>query len=73
MNATRILAILLIAAGLFGLVYGGFTYTKKTHEAQIGSLELSVQEQETVDLPIWAGVAAVVGGAALLLFTARKR
>jgi TRAP-type C4-dicarboxylate transport system permease small subunit len=73
MNATRILAILLIAAGLFGLVYGGFTYTKKTHEAQIGSLELSVQEQETVDLPIWAGVAAVVGGAALLLFAARKR
>jgi TRAP-type C4-dicarboxylate transport system permease small subunit len=73
MNATRILAILLIAAGLFGLVYGGFTYTKKTHEAQIGSLELSVQETETVDLPIWAGVAAIVGGAVLLLVGARKR
>jgi TRAP-type C4-dicarboxylate transport system permease small subunit len=73
MNATRVVAIVLIAAGILGLAYGGFTYTKKTHEAQIGTLELSVQEKETVDVPIWAGVAAIVGGAALLFFGARKR
>jgi TRAP-type C4-dicarboxylate transport system permease small subunit len=73
MNATRILAILLIAGGVLALVYGGFTYTKKTHEAQIGTLELSVQEKETVDLPVWAGVAAIVGGAVLLLLGAKRR
>jgi TRAP-type C4-dicarboxylate transport system permease small subunit len=73
MNASRLVAVLLIAAGVLALVYGGFTYTKKTHEAQIGGLELSVQEKETVDVPIWAGVAAIIGGAALLLFAARKR
>jgi len=73
MNTQRILAILLIAAGVIGLAYGGFTYTKTTHEAQIGSLELSVQEKETVDVPLWAGVAAIVAGGALLLFGARKR
>ena len=73
MNATRVVAIVLIAAGIVGLAYGGFTYTKKTHEAQIGTLELSVQEKETVDVPIWAGVAAIVGGAALFFFGARKR
>lgn len=73
MNMPRLLAILLIAAGVLGLAYGGFTYTKTTHEAQIGSLELSVQENETVNVPIWAGVAAVVAGAALLLFGAKKR
>jgi len=73
MNASRLVAILLIAAGVLALAYGGFTYTKKTHEAQIGTLELSVQEKETVDVPIWAGVAAIVGGAVLLLFGARKR
>jgi TRAP-type C4-dicarboxylate transport system permease small subunit len=73
MNATRLVAILLIAAGLLALVYGGFTYTRKTHEAQIGGLELSVQERETVDVPMWAGVAAVVGGAVLLLLGTRRR
>jgi TRAP-type C4-dicarboxylate transport system permease small subunit len=73
MNASRLVAVLLIAAGVLALVYGGFTYTKKTHEAQIGGLELSVQEKETVDVPIWAGVAAIIGGAVLLLFAARKR
>jgi TRAP-type C4-dicarboxylate transport system permease small subunit len=73
MNAQRILAILLIAAGILSLAYGGFTYTKTTHEASIGTLELSVQEKQTVDVPIWAGVAAIVAGGALLLFGARKR
>lgn len=73
MNMQRILAILLIAAGVIGLAYGGFTYTKTTHEAQIGSLELSVQEKQTVEVPLWAGVAAIVAGGALLLFGARKR
>jgi TRAP-type C4-dicarboxylate transport system permease small subunit len=73
MNASRLVAILLIAAGILALAYGGFTYTKKTHEAQIGTLELSVQEKQTVDVPIWAGVAAIVGGGVLLLFGARKR
>lgn len=73
MNASRLVAIVLIAAGVLALAYGGFTYTKKTHEAQIGTLELSVQEKETVNIPLWAGVAAIIGGAALLLVGARKR
>jgi TRAP-type C4-dicarboxylate transport system permease small subunit len=72
MNASRLVAIVLIAAGVLALAYGGFTYTKKTHEAQIGTLELSVQEKETVNIPLWAGVAAIIGGAALLLVGARK-
>ncbi|HWA44201.1 MAG TPA: hypothetical protein VHA10_13395 [Hypericibacter adhaerens] len=69
----RLVAVLLIAAGILALAYGGFTYTKKTHEAQIGGLELSVQEKETVDVPMWAGVAAIVGGAVLLLLGAKRR
>jgi TRAP-type C4-dicarboxylate transport system permease small subunit len=68
----RVIAIILIAGGVAALAYGGFTYTKKTHEAQIGSVELSVQEKETVDVPMWAGIAAVVAGAALLFFGPRR-
>jgi hypothetical protein len=72
MNAARMVAIVLIAAGVLGLVYHGFTYTKASHEAKLGSLELSLQHKETVDVPQWLSVGAIVAGAALLLFGARK-
>ncbi|HME69850.1 MAG TPA: hypothetical protein VKM54_08280 [Myxococcota bacterium] len=67
MSAVKIVGIVLIAAGILGLVYGGFSYTKETHGAKIGSLELSVTDKETVNVPIWAGVGAIVVGGLLLL------
>lgn len=70
MDALKMLAIVLIVAGGLGLLYGSFTYTKETHDAKIGPIELSVTEKETVNIPIWAGVGAIVAGAFLLF--ARK-
>jgi TRAP-type C4-dicarboxylate transport system permease small subunit len=67
MNAIRIAAIALIVAGALALAYGGFSYTRQTHQAKIGSLELSVTEKETVNIPLWAGVGAIVIGGVLLL------
>lgn len=67
MSGIRILAIVLIVAGLLGLLYGGFSYTRETHDAKLGSLELSVKEKRTVNIPAWAGVAAIAAGTALLL------
>ena len=67
MSAVKIAAILLIAAGILGLAYGQFSYTKETHAAKIGSLEVSVQDKETVNVPTWAGVGAIVVGTILLL------
>ena len=67
MSVVKIVGIALIAAGILGLAYGGFTYTSETHEAKIGPLELSVKDKETVNVPIWAGVAAIVVGGLLLL------
>jgi len=67
MSAVKIVGIALIAAGLLGLVYGSFSYTKETHEAKIGPLELSVKEKKTVNVPVWAGVGAIVVGGLLLL------
>lgn len=72
MSAQKILGILLLAAGILALVYGGFSYTKETHEAQLGPLELSVEEKERVNLPVWAGAAAVVGGILLLVLDRRR-
>ena len=72
MSALKILAIVLIAAGVLGLAYGSFSYTKQTHDVKIGPIEMSVQDKQTVNIPAWAGVAAIVIGGALLLFGPRK-
>jgi hypothetical protein len=67
MNANRIAAIVLIVAGILGLVYGGFSYTKQTTGAKLGPIELKVTEKETVNVPIWVGIGAIVIGGVLLL------
>ena len=67
MSAIRIVALVLIAAGILALVYGQFSYTKETHEAKLGPVELSVKDKETVNVPAWVGVGAIVVGSGLLL------
>ena len=67
MNAIKMVAIALIVAGSLGLLYGGFTYTKDTHEAKLGPIVLSVKDTKTVNIPIWAGVGALAAGMFLLL------
>ena len=66
MSAIKILAIVLIVAGLLGVLYGKFSYTRETHETKVGPLEFSVKEKQTVNVPAWAGVAAIAAGAVLL-------
>lgn len=68
MNAVKLAAITMIVAGVLALAYGSFSFTKATHEAKLGPLTMSVQEKQTVNVPVWAGVSAIVIGAALLLF-----
>lgn len=71
MNAIKILAIVLIMAGMLGLAYGSFTYTKESHDATLGPIEISVKDKETVNIPVWAGVAAILAGGLLLLAPAK--
>jgi drug/metabolite transporter (DMT)-like permease len=72
MNTTRLIAIVLIVAGVLGLVYGGFSYTKDTTAVKIGPIELSVKERETVNIPLWAGIGAIVIGGLLLVLGNKK-
>lgn len=72
MNPIRLVAIVLIAAGAIALAYGGFSYTKDTTAVKLGPLELSVKERKTINVPIWAGVGAIVAGAVLLALGGRK-
>jgi len=72
MKAVKIAAIILIVAGVMGLVYGGFSYTRNTSNIEVGSMELSVKENQFVKVPVWAGVAAVGLGVGLLVVPGRK-
>jgi hypothetical protein len=67
MNLRRLIAILLIVGGALGLAYGGFSYTKQTHQADIGPLHVALDEKQHVNIPIWAGVGAILIGAFLLM------
>lgn len=68
MNPKRLVSIVLIVAGVLGLLYGGFSYTKDTTAVKIGTIELSVKEKETANVPVWAGIGAIVLGGLLLVF-----
>lgn len=72
MNGIRLVAIVLIVAGALALAYGGFSYTKETHQTKLGPIELSVKETQRVNVPLWAGVAAIVIGGGLLVFGGRR-
>ena len=75
MSAVKIIAIALIIAGLWGLVYGSFSYTRetrKTQETKSGSVEVSVKDTQTVYDPVWAGVGAIMAGSLLLTLANRK-
>lgn len=72
MNGTKLAALLLIVAGALALAYGGFTYTKSTHEAKLGPIELSVKERETVNIPVWLGAGAVIAGVLLLIVRSKS-
>lgn len=73
MDAMKIVGIVLIVAGALGLAYGSFSYTKETHETKIGPLELSVKDKETVNVPVWAGVGAILIGGVLLVAGGKRR
>ena len=72
MSAIRILGIVLIVGGILGLVYGGFSYTKETHEAKIGPITLSVSDKERVNVPMWVGIGAIVIGGLILVLGGKK-
>jgi len=73
MNAVKMLAIVLIAAGALGLAYGGFRYTKETHRVKLGSIELSVNDRKTVNIPVSAGVGAIIVGGVLLVVPLNRK
>lgn len=67
MDAKKLIAVLLLVGGALALAYGGFSYTKDSTALQLGSIEVSVEETKRVNVPMWAGVAAMLIGGLLLV------
>ncbi len=67
MNPLKIIAIVLILAGAAALAFGGFSFTKETHKADIGPIHLAVQEKQDVNIPLWLGIGAIVAGVVMLV------
>jgi len=72
MNIVKVIGALLIVAGVLGVVFSSFSFTKETHEAKLGPIELSIKEKQTVSIPVWASVAAIVVGGLLLVVGGKK-
>jgi Mn2+/Fe2+ NRAMP family transporter len=73
MSLRKIFAILLLAAGTLALVYRGFSYTTDKHTARLGSIDFELKEKKRLEVPVWAGVAAIVVGAAMLVLPRKGR
>ena len=72
MSVKKLAGIVLVAAGVIVLVYRGFNYTKESHKGNFGPFDFTVKEKEHVEIPVWAGVAAVAAGVALLVFPSKR-
>ena len=72
MSLVKVMGVLLIVAGLLGIVFSSFSYTKETHEIKLGPIELAVKEKESVNIPLWASIGAIVAGGVLLVVGSRK-
>jgi hypothetical protein len=66
-KAWKVVGVVLLVLGIMGMFWGGLTFTKETHDAEIGPIEFSVKDRETIRIPLWAGVIMAVAGTVLLL------
>jgi uncharacterized membrane protein YidH (DUF202 family) len=69
----KIAAIVLIVVGVIALAYGGITYTREKKVIDLGPIQATTKERETIPLPPVLGVAAIAGGVILLVVSGRKQ
>jgi uncharacterized membrane protein HdeD (DUF308 family) len=68
----KVLGIVLIVAGIVALIYGGFSFTTKKKDVDMGPLQISHKQEHTVPMPPILGVAGILAGGALVYFGAKK-
>jgi uncharacterized membrane protein YidH (DUF202 family) len=69
----KIAAIVLIIIGVIALAYGGLSYTREKKVIDLGPVEATTKQRETIPLPPVLGIAAIAGGVILLVVSGRNR
>ncbi len=72
MSAGKLIGVLMIVLGALALIYGGFSYTRSTHAAAVGPVQLTVQHRHNVAVPVWAGIIVLVLGGVVIALDARR-
>jgi hypothetical protein len=72
MTPIRLLGVVLAVAGIAALFVNDISFTRSTEEASLGPVSVAVDKEETVAIPTWAGLAALLLGAGLVAGGGRK-
>lgn len=72
-NASKVIGIILLVLGAISLGYGGFTYTKKETALEVGPVQVDVEKEHHVNIPVWGGVGAIVLGGLMLVVGGSRR
>jgi hypothetical protein len=72
MKAATLVGIILIVLGIGALAYQGFSYKDEEKILDLGPIEATKETTRTVPIPPILGVAALIGGVALVAATARR-
>jgi uncharacterized membrane protein HdeD (DUF308 family) len=68
-----VLGILLIVAGVLGIVHPTFTYHKKEEVAKLGPLQATVNEEKNAQVPLALSILLLVTGIGLTVFGAKSK
>ena len=72
MKPLTLIGVLLIVAGIVGLVIGRFSYTTEEKVLEVGPLVATAEKEHSIRIPDIAGVIAVLAGG-VLVFASRRR
>jgi uncharacterized membrane protein YidH (DUF202 family) len=69
----KIIGIVLIVFGVLALALGGINYTTRERVVDLGPLKVDADKEHSVPIAPIAGVAALVGGIALVVVGGKSR
>ena len=73
MRGLAVLGIVLLLAGLAALIWPAITVTHTEKAVDLGPIEITRQDRDTIPLPPIFGIAAAAAGVTLIAVGSRRR